>query len=141
MKQLLILTFGLLITPIFWLLQKLRIIPPPPSLPVGFQALSTHLTKNGVFATCEMQQIQISNAKEIASFRIGVDPKEFYVVTVTRSENEDEAKLVEAEALKAPQFTGVCHNGPFVMACTFNPPNAELEKKFQGLFLSYNHGL
>lgn len=132
---------GIAVAPIFWLLQKLGVTKAPPALSPPFDALSAHLYKNGLAALGEMQQITVANVKEMASFRLGFDPAKFQIVTITLSPDENAAATVEAEAKNAPQFTQVCRNGCFVMACTFSPPDPELEKRFAAAFGSFKHGV
>jgi hypothetical protein len=141
LKAILLTLMGLIVAPIFWAVQKLGVVKAPPKLTAPFEALNLHLFKSGVSAVGEMQHLTINNAKEVAAFRLGFDPTKFYVVTVTLSDDEAAASLVEGEARNAPQFTGVSRNGAFVMACTFSPANSDLERQFATAFMSYKHGI
>lgn len=141
MKVILMTIVGLVVAPIFWVLQKIGVVKPPPKLSATFEALQSHLFRSGISVVGEMQPLALNNVQEVASFRLGFDPTRFYAVTITLSEDENSASIVEGEARGAPQFSGVRRNGALVMACTFSPANTALEEEFGNAFMSFKQGI
>ena len=107
-----------------------------------FEALIAHLFRSGVTAIGEMQRaLVLPDVREVAAFRLGFDQNRFHLVTVTLSDDEAAAARVEEETRRVPQVSGVNRNGPFVMACTFNPADPILEQRFTAAFMSFQAAL
>ena len=107
-----------------------------------FVELNAHLFRSGIPATGEMQHsLVLKGVSEVAAFRLGFDVNRFHVVTVMRCEDDTEAARVEAETRAIPNVSGVNRNGAFVMACTFRPADALMERRFTAAFLSYQAAL
>ena len=128
---------GLILGPFLWLFSKLRTAENRSAASPQLESLNNHLWNNGVRASLSVVNEQVDHCQAVGHLRLGLNPSKFQVVTVTFSESVAEATLAEEAALSAPQYTAVQRNGKFVMACTFQPPDAELEKRVSTVFLSY----
>ena len=113
-----------------------------PKLSPAFADLNEHFFRSGITAIGEMQHaLVIKGVREVAAYRLGFDTSRLYVVTVMLGEDEEAAARVEAETRAVPQASGVIRNGPFVMACTFQPSNQILEGRVAAAFMAYQPGL
>lgn len=129
---------GLLLGPFIWAFSRLGFIKPAAPIPKYFEKLVYYFQKQGLWASIEIQPIQINHAECVASLRFGLNPAKFLVVTLAKSASEELAQLLESEAKNAPQYTGVRRNGTLVMACTFSPPDPELESRITKVFMAYS---
>jgi hypothetical protein len=128
---------GLVLCPFIWLFTKLGFIKPTPPLPKPIQDVSDFLWGQGLHASVTLQAVKVNHAEHLAYLKFGFAPSKFLVVSLTHSASTEEAALIEKEALMAPQYTGVRRNGTLVMACTFNPPDPELEARITSAFSRY----
>jgi hypothetical protein len=128
---------GLVLGPFIWLFTKLGFIKPAPLLPKPIQDVSNYLWGEDLHASVTLQALKVNHAECLASLQFGLDPSKFLVVSLTHSASPEEAALVEKDALIAPHFTGVRRNGTLVMACTFNPPDPELEERITSAFARF----
>jgi hypothetical protein len=128
---------GLVLGPFIWLFTKLGWIKPASVLPKPIQDFSNYLWGQGLHAGVSLQNVKVNHAECLAYLQFGLDPSKFRVVTLTHSSSADLAELVEKEALTAPQFTAVRRNGTLVMACTFTPPDPDLEARLVSAFTRY----
>jgi hypothetical protein len=115
----------------------LGLVKKNPKVPAHFEELRVHLWSNGIRASVQPQDQQVSHADSVALLVIGLSPSNHHVVTLAHSESPELAAMVEAEAQRAPQFTPVRRNGRLVMACTFTPPNAEQEARVASAFMEF----
>ena len=129
---------GLVLGPFIWAFDRLGWIKPVTPIPEYFEKLIFYFQKQGLWASVEIQPIQINHAESVASLRFGLNPAKFLVVTLTKSASKEQAQLLEAEAKTAPQYTGVRRNGTLVMACTFSPPDPEFEARVSSVFMAYS---
>ena len=129
---------GVVLGPIIWLLTKLRVLKPVPVLPKPIHDFSNYLWGQGLHASVSVQDVRVNHAECLAYFQFGLDPSKFRVMSVTYSATSEQAEQVEAEARGAPQFTAVRRNGVLVMACTFTPPDPDLEAKLESAFTRYS---
>ena len=131
---------GLFVMPFAWLLSKLGLAKPPVAVPPDFLALFTHFKQQDLWAGVTVRQEPLNGVECWASFQFGLDPRRFRVAAVTRSSSEEAAAGVEREAAGAPQYTNVCRNGVYVLACTLNPPDPEFGLRVEQAFMSFGRG-
>jgi hypothetical protein len=79
-------------------------------------------------------------AEHLAQLQFGLNPSQMKVVTLAVAATPEAAELLEREIITAPQYTGVRRNGTLVMACTFAPPDPELEGRVTTAFSNYRGG-
>ena len=128
---------GIILGPFIWLFTKIGLLKPAPQLPQHLQDFSNYLWGQGLHASVALQNVRVNHAESLAYLQFGLDPSKFRVVSLTSSATPEEAALVDQEALAAPQYTGVRRNGTLVMACTFTPPDPELEERVTSAFARY----
>lgn len=128
---------GLILGPFIWIFAKLGWIKPAPVLPKPIQDFSNYLWGQGLHASVSLQDVKVNHAECLVYLQFGLDPSKFRVVSLTHSSTPDLAELVEKEAMAAPQFTAVRRNGTLVMACTFTPPDPDLEAQLVSAFSRY----
>lgn len=131
---------GLLITPFVWLFSVLRRDSTASPVPKHFKDLADYFWGKGLRASLALQDIQVNHVESMASLKFGLNPSKLLVVTITKSATPEQAALAEAEAAGAPQFSGVRRNGTLVMACTFAPPDPDLEARITSAFMEFANG-
>ncbi len=113
-----------------------------PRLSPPFARLDEHLFRSGVTATGSMQPaLVLDGVTEVAAFQLGFDMRRRYLVTVMLCDDDAAAVRVEAETRNVPQASAVARNGKYVMACTFSPANAILERRFAAAFMAFQSAL
>lgn len=132
---------GLLIPPFVWLFSLLRGKSAASPMPKHFNDLSNYFWGKGLRASITLQDVQVNHVESVAALKFGLNPSKFLVVTILKSTTPEQAALAEVEAFGAPQFSGVRRNGTLVMACTFVPPDLDLEARVTGAFMEYENGI
>ncbi|ROZ61454.1 hypothetical protein [Ramlibacter sp. WS9] len=128
---------GLIVIPVTWLLAKLGLVKPTPPLPKVIEDFSIYLWGNGLHASVAVQDVRINHADCLAYFQFGLNPSQMKVVSLAASPTPEGAELLEKEIASAPQYTAIRRNGHLVMACTFVPPDLELEARITDAFMRY----
>jgi len=125
---------SLILIPLAWLLRKLRLVP---GTPPEIVLLVDHLARNELRPAVSIRPERINDVQTLAWLVFQSSDETMAVVTLAACESQDLAVRVEEEMLGAPQYTGVQRNGPYVIGCTFMPPNPELQSQVGASFSSF----
>lgn len=131
---------GLILGPFIWLFTKLGLMKVAPPMPKAVEDFGNYLWSNGLRASVSLQDARVNHADHLAYLQFGLNPSQTKVVTLAVSPSPEAAELLEREIINAPQYTGVRRNGHLVMACTFMPPDPELEDRVTSAFSAYGGG-
>jgi hypothetical protein len=137
LRNILYVLLGLILGPFIWLFTKLGALTPSPPKPKAIEDFGNYLWSNGLRASVSLQDVRVNHAEHLAQLQFGLNPSQMKVVTLAVAATPEAAELLEREIINAPQYTGVRRNGTLVMACTFAPPDPELEGRVTTAFSSY----
>jgi hypothetical protein len=140
LRNILYVLLGLILGPFIWLFTKLGLVNSAAPVPSSIENFGNYLWSKGLRASVSLQDARVNHADHLAHFQFGLNPSQMKVVTLAVSPTPEAAELLEREISSAPQYSGVRRNGTLVMACTFTPPDPELEDRVTSAFSTYGGG-